>query len=246
MLELASIVARAVELASPLFEARGPAARARRAADRAAGRRRSRAARRRCRQPADQRGQVHRAHGPRSPFARRVTAADVRVEVRDDGIGIAARDAAAHLRPVRAGAPGARPLAGRPRARPRDRAQHHASCTAGRRRRQRGARAQAASSSCACPPALAAATPVAAPPSRGPTRARAERQRLRVLVVDDNEDAATLLATSLAMKRASRARGAYDGPAALSAAAELQPGSRPARHRPARDGRLRTGGATAT
>ena len=53
--------------------------------------------------------------------ARRMTC--VQVSVRDTGIGIAAGHAAAHLRPVRAGAAGDRAVAGRARHRPHDRAQ---------------------------------------------------------------------------------------------------------------------------
>ena len=45
---------------------------------------------------------------------------------------------------------------------------------------------------------------------------------LAILVVDDNEDAATLLAASLSMK-GHRVRVALDGPAALVAATEFQP-----------------------
>ena len=93
-------------------------------------------------EPADQRRQVHRAgrrhHGRRA--AREGD--DVVVRVRDNGIGIAPRDAAARLRPVRAGAAGARPRARRPRPRPGDRAQPRRAARRHGRGAQRRARAR--------------------------------------------------------------------------------------------------------
>ena len=107
---------KAIEMASPLLEQRAPAARSSDVPQTGLrGRRRSGAARAGRRQPAHQRGEVHRAgRADRSsrPSAR---ATSVRIAVTDDGHRHRAGDAAARLRHVRAGAPGARPLAGRAR-----------------------------------------------------------------------------------------------------------------------------------
>ena len=84
--------------------------RGRRCRPRPAGRRRSGAPGPGGRQPADQRRQVHRAGRRTSTVARRAadgTTATCVLRVRDDGIGIPPEHAAAHLRPVRAGAAGA-------------------------------------------------------------------------------------------------------------------------------------------
>ncbi len=91
-----------------------------------------------------ERGRAHPAEAERE-------GGEAVVRVRDTGMGIARRPAAARLRPVHAGRPVARPLAGRPRHRP-DAGQEPGGDA---RRQRRGATAtapaRAASLSCACP-----------------------------------------------------------------------------------------------
>ena len=106
---------------------------------------------------------------------------------------------------------------------------------------QRRARAGAASSSSACRP----------PPTGRRRRRRRGREApaapgrpLRVLVVDDNVDAAESLATLLRL-RATRCGWPTTGRRRWQAAAAFRPGGRPARHRPAGHGRLRGGPAAA-
>ena len=87
-IDLADVVAKAIEMASPLLEQRGHELDVDRAA-RPARRRRRDAARAGDREPAHQRGEVHRARRPhrRQRRARRRRCVDLRV--RDTGIGIA-------------------------------------------------------------------------------------------------------------------------------------------------------------
>ena len=98
---------------------------------------------------------------------------------------------------------------------------------------QRTARAPAASSWCAaarsarCRRLARSQTP---PPAALPAR--------RVLVVDDNRDAADTLATLLARARRDR-RGRAQRPRARSMPRDVRAGRRAARHRHARHGRLR-------
>ena len=108
------------EPARPLIETRGPRADGH-AAARAdpAARGRPDPARAGAREPAQQRRQVHAIRAA-DICARRPTARATRcvIRVRDNGIGIPRRDAAAHLRPVRPGRPLARPRPGRAGHRP--------------------------------------------------------------------------------------------------------------------------------
>ncbi len=75
-------------------------------------------------------------------------------------------------------------------------------------------------------------------PRRETAAAEASRQTApagrRVLVVDDNVTAASMLALLLERLGAERVEVATDGIAALSKARELRPGRRPARHRATR------------
>ncbi len=165
------------------------------------------------------------------------------VRVRDNGDRHPARDAPARLRPVHAGRPLARPLAGRPGHRPdagpppgRD-ARRHASRPAAT------GRAAAASSSSACRPPR----PTASARRRGrPGRRRPGRPR-------PAGRAASWSSTTTRRGRTPRpaARGC---PATRSAppttarppsrlSGRDPAGRRPARHRPARHGRLRGGPA---
>jgi signal transduction histidine kinase len=67
---------------------------------------------------------------------------------------------------------------------------------------------------------------------------------LRVMVVDDNVDAAQMLAALLEVQ-GHAVSVEYDGKGALERARRERPGRAAARHRPARHGRLRTGAAPA-
>ena len=70
----------------------------------------ARGSRRWSRNIVDERGEVHRARRRHRDQRAQRAAIRSRSRVRDNGIGIAPGDAAAHLQHVRAGAPGARPL----------------------------------------------------------------------------------------------------------------------------------------
>ena len=150
-----------------------------------------------------------------------------------------ARDAAARLRPVRAGAAGARPLAGRARARAGDRAQPG-----------RAARRQRRAPTATGRPGQRVRRAAAAPRRRGrraAARRRARRRaqpapatRRRVLVVDDNDDArracwprrsSSARATRCASRTTARRRSRV--------ARRRSARRRAARHRAAGDGRLR-------
>ncbi len=63
--------------------------------------------------------------------------------------------------------------------------------------------------------------------------------RLRILVVDDNQDAAESLARVLTRVYKQEVKVVHDGHSALEAALEFQSGDDPARHRDAGHGRLR-------
>ena len=108
----------------------------------------------------------------------------------------------------------------------------------GTRRRARAPGAAAAASSACSLPCLASES------ARAPTRTRSVDQRsdrsrgLRVLVVDDNRDAADSLALLLNL-RGYQTFVTHDGDAALEAAERDASPRRPARPRPAGAGRLR-------
>jgi CheY-like chemotaxis protein len=140
----------------------------------------------------------------------------VRVSVRDSGVGIDAPAAPAHLRSLHAGSPRRDGAARRPGHRPVDRAQPGAPP---RRHRQRPQRrpGRAASSWSSSPATTAGAHPPAPPP--GPAPAATAR---RVLIVDDNRDAADSLSEGLTACGHLTAV-AYDGPAALQTATAFQP-----------------------
>ena len=76
------------------------------------------------------------------------------------------------------------------------------------------------------------------PTAKEPDRLNHASSRHRVLVVDDNVDAAVSLGMLLKLA-GQEVRVAYDGPAALRQAVELPPPARAAGHRHARHGRLR-------
>ena len=144
-------------------------------------------------QPADQRRQVHRPGG--AHLARRPQGGGRgRHPRRRHGHRHRPGDAAACLRPVRAGRAAAGPLAGRPGHRPdpgeepRGDARRHAS------RPTATGRARAASSSSACP--RRGRDRATARADRRPRRGGARRAARRILVVDDNQDAADSLAST--------------------------------------------------
>ena len=148
--------------------------------------------------------------------ARGARASGVVLAVRDNGIGIAPRAAAAGLRAVRAGATRALDraegglgigltLVQQPR-----RAARRDAC-----RRAARARDAGASSRVRLPARPASRRRPGRAASR--RRGRGPPRRCGVLVVDDNVDAAELLAELLARRRAPGATLAHDGPAALAA-----------------------------
>ena len=147
-----------------------------------------------------------------------------------------------HLRHVRAGppcAPAARRAASAWGSRWRA---PSSSCTTAPSRRKARARARAASSSSSCrwrrrTPAAAAEQP------KRPANGLPGRPR-RVLVVDDNVDAATMLA-ALIRQLGHEVLIVHDGSAALRGRRRLPAGSHPARHRHAGNERLRGGAAAA-
>ena len=146
---------------------------------------------------------------------------EVVLRVRDNGIGIEAGDAAPALRDVRPGrrAPGARPGRAGDRAGPgRD---------AGRdaRRHDRGAQRGAGHGQRVRGPAALLAQPgEVVTPDRGRLRGPdGKPPRRRILVVDDNVDAARSLARLLARLYGQEVRVAHDGPEALAVAGEFRP-----------------------
>ena len=135
-------------------------------------------------------------------------------------------------------------VAGRPRSRPVAGADADGAARRHRERAQRRARAAAASSPCGCP-STAGRSPT---PASGRTSARGAVARRRgrgaVLVVDDNRDAAAMIADparaapgTTCVSRTIRRRRCRRPP--------LSPADRHPRHRPAGDGRLRAGARAA-
>ena len=175
-------------------------------------------------EPAQQRREVHGRW--RADPARRTarTATCVAIRVRDTGLGIVAESAAARLRPVHAGGS----HAGSRRGRPRHRAHAGEAARRDARRHRRGAQrragAAARSSSCACPLLEAERdTPVQPAPADAICRsAAADARSLRILVVDDNVDAADSIAMLLSME-GHQTRTVNTARAALLAAPDFQP-----------------------
>ncbi len=87
---------------------------------------------------------------------------------------------------------------------------------------------------------LACAAEDSAAPSTTPARPGALPPPRRILVVDDNVDAALTLAELLALE-GHETHVAHDGPSAVDAATAAEPGRRDPRHRPARVRRPRGG-----
>ena len=213
---------KAIEMASPLLEQRAHTLDGRRAAARAAWSTATRPGWRRWSSNLLTNAAKYTPRGGARHGARRAgrTTTSVLRGARH-GHRHRARRAAADLRPVRPGAAGARPRAGRPRPRPDDRAQPGRAARRHGLGAQRRGRARAASSSSACRSA-GSRDPMHGAGAAAPRRGRTGRRRgARILVVDDNEDAAEMLADALA-DRGYETRVAHDGPAALRVAAELR------------------------
>ena len=232
-------------MASPLLEQRAHDADASTCRDRADGRRRSRRAWRRWSSNLlTNAAQVHAGRAGASTSRRRATATEVVLRGARQRHRHRRRDAAARLRPVRAGAAaldraqGGLGLGLTIVQQPGRAARRHAS-TAHSDGPGRGSefvvRLPARRDGRRAPTRRA---------SRGTAAARAAR-RARVLVVDDNEDAAELLAEALRLlgHDVHVAHDGADGAAPRPRASRLRRGA--PRHRPAGDGRLRAGGAAA-
>ena len=84
-------------------------------------------------------------------------------------------------------------------------------------------RAGAASSSSDCPPSTACREPAVGCPGAGRPRTEGEIPGRRILVVDDNVDAADGLGRLLSRLWGQEVRVAYDGPAALEVARSFRP-----------------------
>ena len=208
----------ALEMASPLLEQRQHQLDRRRAAP-GCWSTAIRRGWRRSREPAHQRGEVHRA-GRRIEVTRRARRTTRSVlACRDNGIGIAPEMLPQRVRPVRAGAPGAR----RARraglglglaivAQPRRAARRHG------RRPQRRAR-----------PGQRVRGPAAGgrrtqrPRRRVAAPSRVRKRRAAVLVVDDNDDAAGHAALDCVEALGYSVATAHDGPTALDRRARFRP-----------------------
>ena len=230
-------------MASPLIEQRRHRARRSTCRDDLRGRRRRRAAGAGGRQPADQRGEVHRPGRARSTIRAELRDGEVCVSIRDNGVGIDPAHAAARssIRSRR----NARTATDRRAAS----ASAWRSCAAWSRRTAArsastsdGTRSAARECVIRLPLPAARRAPAAARPVGGaPAPAGGV---VSVLLVDDNGDAADMLADSLralghhvrvALRRAGGAGGRR----------QLRAGRRAARPRAAGDGRLRAGRAAA-
>ena len=228
---------RAIETAGPLLEQRahtldvevprrGLIVDGRRGPARAGGR-----------EPAHQRGEVHRRRAAHRCRRAGRDGGEVVLSVRDNGIGIAPR-VLPHIFDL---------FVQEPQALDRSQGGLGLGLTivrslvelhGGTSRRAATGRARAASSSCAC---RARRTTSARAADRGDGRPQPHRPSaatMRVLVVDDNEDAAALLCRRCCAARLRRARRARR-PDALQRGRGVPPRGRAARHRPAGDGRLR-------
>ena len=224
---------------------REPQARAQRARGRAA-RARSRRhgpARAGGHQPSDERGELHLAGRPYRHRARRAgrDPGEAVVTVTDNGIGIPAEMVARIFEPYqqvsqaheRATGGLGLGLTRLPTARWR--------CTAAASRREATARAAARASS----RVSRSPEPCSASAAEEPSRTAPAGAPLRVLIVDDNRDAAESLATP-ARDFGHDVRVASNGAAAIAAAGSVAAGRRAARHRPARHGRVRGGAPPAS
>ena len=191
-------------------------------------------------EPADQRGEVHRAGGTISRHRRSATATRsslARARQRH-------RHRAEMLPRVFDLFVQERQALDRARGRPRPRAQRScaasSSCTAARSRRTARARARAASSSCGCRRGARRAPPSA-------RDARGRRERAAAPRTAGASSSSTTTRTPPRSRRGAVERSAthvevaHDGPQALARLATLHARRRPARHRAAGDGRLRAG-----
>ena len=115
-------------------------------------------------------------------------------------------------------------------------------CTAGESKLAATARDAAANSSCAC---RSHRLPRSAPPGRTPILARIDIARHRVLVVDDNRDAANSLAMLLTLLGVD-AQVVHDGPSALDSLRRVHSRRHALRHRHGRNERLRSGTTNST
>ena len=190
--ELADVVAKAIEMASPLLEQRQHTSTVDVPRDGAAGRRRSGAPGAGDRRTCCTNAAKYTEPGRRiSPSSRAREGRRSCCRVRDTGIGIAPEMLPRDVRSVRAGAPGARPVAGRARPRPRDRAAAWSSCTAARSRSTSAGLGQGSEFTVRLPLRRRGELPDGRRPRFGGCR-RGPRPApgLRILVVDDNVDAA--------------------------------------------------------
>ena len=163
----------------------------------------------------DQRRQVHRGRAARSTSRRATQDGAVTIIVTDTGVGIAPELLPQRVRSVRAGRTHAGSLAGRPRHRPVHRQADHRDARRQRAHQQR--RRAARHDLRAAPAAVRRRARRARPhlPIR-PPRAR------RILVVDDNEDAANTLAMILKLE-GHEVDTAYSGAQALERLDDFQP-----------------------
>ena len=215
--ELTTLLLQAVEVSRPMIVDKGQTLAIALSKRVAAGRRRQHAHRPGVRQPDQQRRQVHRSRRPHHAelAGRAWRGGRLRPRRRNrDG----PRPPGARLRPLRAGDPSGRPRPGWARHRPHDGAD------AGQDARRIGGGAQRGGRTgqrVRCPVAARGGAAGGARGARGEW-CRYRRLPLRVLVVDDNIDAARGLGQLLALS-GHRVTLAHDGPGALEAAAALPP-----------------------
>ena len=142
---------------------------------------------------------------------------EVIVRVRDDGVGIDARAAAARLRSLRAGQPHAGPRARRPGHRPHARA---AAREAARRQRRGAQRGAGPGRGIHRPPAHPPRSPAA---RAAPAAARHARRRRAASSSWTTTPTPRAASPSLQSRRGHETRTAFTGPDAVAAAAEFLP-----------------------
>ena len=187
-------------------------------------------------EPADQRGQVHQSAGHDPRRARQQSAASSSISVEDNGIGIAAEDLPQGVRHVRAGALGAGARGRRARHRAGARQGYCRAARGTHRGRRAAAPGKGSRFTVRLPNAGVAAARTA---PRGAARNGSAAPNKRILLADDNRDAAESLAIILRLE-GHEVDLAHDG-ARRAARVRRTPARRgAARHRHAEDQRLRS------